>query len=177
MSSVGKDNLNLGGTIANVGQALQGRASGVQVQQNSYAPGTTPNVVIRGGNSINNSNGPLYVVDGFITSSGGSISPNDIENIQILKDASSTAIYGSRGANGVILITTKKGKSGKMQVEAEISDGFQNIINKPTLLTGQQFVDIQNAIQLENGRPPLFQRVFLWPIRIGLMQQHAQVKY
>ncbi|UUW06905.1 TonB-dependent receptor [Flavobacterium plurextorum] len=156
VSSVGKDNLNLGGTIANVGQALQGRASGVQVQQNSYAPGTTPNVVIRGGNSINNSNGPLYVVDGFITSSGGSISPNDIENIQILKDASSTAIYGSRGANGVILITTKKGKLGKMQVEAEISDGFQNIINKPTLLTGQQFVDIQNAIQLENGRPPLF---------------------
>ncbi|TPG41810.1 SusC/RagA family TonB-linked outer membrane protein [Flavobacterium pectinovorum] len=156
VSSIGKDNLNLGGTISNVGQSLQGRASGVQVQQNSYAPGTSPTIVIRGGNSINNSNGPLYVVDGFITSSGGSISPNDIENIQVLKDAASTAIYGSRGANGVIMITTKKGKLGKLQVEAEISDGFQNIIKEPSLLTGQQFVDIQNAIQHENGRPPLF---------------------
>ncbi len=107
VSSVGKDNLNLGGTVSNVGQALQGRASGVQVQQNSYAPGTTPSIVIRGGNSITTSNSPLYVVDGFITSTGASISPNDIESIQILKDAASTAIYGSRGGNGVILITTK----------------------------------------------------------------------
>lgn len=160
VSSIGKENLNLGGTIANVGQALQGRASGVQVQQNSYAPGSTPSVVIRGGNSINTSNAPLYVVDGFITSTGASISPNDIENIQILKDASSTAIYGARGGNGVIIITTKKGKSGKMQVEAEISDGFQNIIKEPSLLTGQQYADIQNAIAKENGRPPVFPSSF-----------------
>jgi len=160
VSSIGKDNLNLGGTISNVGQALQGRASGVQVQQNSYAPGTSPTIVIRGGNSINNSNAPLYVVDGFITSTGGSISPNDIENIQVLKDASSTAIYGSRGANGVILITTKKGKLGKMQVEAEISDGFQSIIKEPSLLNGQQYADIQNAIAKENGRPPVFPASF-----------------
>ncbi|WP_431244754.1 SusC/RagA family TonB-linked outer membrane protein [Flavobacterium sp. P21] len=152
--------MNLGGTVSNVGQALQGRASGVQVQQNSYAPGTNPSVVIRGGNSINTSNAPLYVVDGFITSTGGSISPNDIENIQILKDAASTAIYGARGGNGVILITTKKGKSGKMQVEAEISDGFQNIIKEPSLITGQQYADIQNAIALENGRPPVFPASF-----------------
>ena len=156
ISTVGKDNLNLGGTVSNVGQALQGRASGVQVQQNSYAPGTTPSVVIRGGNSINTSNSPLYVVDGFITSTGASISPNDIESIQILKDASSTAIYGARGGNGVIIITTKKGKSGKMLVEGEISDGFQNIINKPTTLTGQQYTDIQNAISVENGKSPIF---------------------
>lgn len=160
VSSIGKENLNLGGTIANVGQALQGRASGVQVQQNSYAPGSTPSVVIRGGNSINTSNAPLYVVDGFITSTGASISPNDIENIQILKDASSTAIYGARGGNGVIIITTKKGKSGKMQVEAEISDGFQNIIKEPSLLNGQQYADIQNAIAKENGRPPVFPASF-----------------
>ncbi|MFB3387441.1 SusC/RagA family TonB-linked outer membrane protein [Flavobacterium sp. LAR06] len=160
VASIGKDNLNLGGTVANVGQALQGRASGVQVQQNSYAPGTTPSVVIRGGNSINTSNSPLYVVDGFITSTGASISPNDIENIQILKDAASTAIYGARGGNGVILITTKKGKSGKMLVEAEISDGFQNIIKEPSLLTGRQYADIQNAIALENKIPPLFPASF-----------------
>ncbi|GAA6770632.1 carboxypeptidase-like regulatory domain-containing protein [Flavobacterium sp. CGRL2] len=160
VSSLSKDNLNLGGTIANVGQALQGRASGVQVQQNNYAPGTNPSVVIRGGNSINTSNAPLYVVDGFITSTGASISPNDIENIQILKDAASTAIYGARGGNGVIIITTKKGKSGKMMVEAEISDGFQNIIKEPSLLTGQQYADIQNAIAGENGRPPVFPSSF-----------------
>jgi TonB-linked SusC/RagA family outer membrane protein len=156
VSTVSKDNLNLGGAVSNVGQALQGRAAGVQVQQNSYAPGTTPSVVIRGGNSINTSNSPLYVVDGFITSTGASISPNDIESIQILKDASSTAIYGARGGNGVIIITTKKGKSGKMMVEAEISDGFQNIINNPNTLTGQQYTDIQNAIQVENGKSPIF---------------------
>ena len=160
VASIGKDNLNLGGTVANVGQALQGRASGVQVQQNNYAPGTTPSVVIRGGNSINTSNSPLYVVDGFITSTGASISPNDIENIQILKDAASTAIYGARGGNGVILITTKKGKSGKMMVEAEISDGFQNIIKEPSLLTGRQYADIQNAIAIENKIPPLFPASF-----------------
>ncbi|MTH14235.1 TonB-dependent receptor [Flavobacterium sp. LC2016-01] len=160
VASISKDNLNLGGTISNVGQALQGRASGVQVQQNSYAPGTNPSVIIRGGNSINTSNAPLYVVDGFITSTGASISPNDIENIQILKDAASTAIYGARGGNGVILITTKKGKSGKMQVEAEISDGFQNIIKEPSLITGQQYADIQNAIASENGRPPVFPASF-----------------
>lgn len=160
VSSIGKDNLNLGGTIANVGQALQGRASGVQVQQNSYAPGSSPSIVIRGGNSLNTSNAPLYVVDGFITSTGAQISPNDIENIQILKDASSTAIYGARGGNGVILITTKKGKSGKMQIEAEISDGFQNIIKEPSLLNGQQYADIQNAIAKENGRPPVFPSSF-----------------
>ncbi|MBS7256077.1 SusC/RagA family TonB-linked outer membrane protein [Flavobacterium branchiicola] len=156
VASVGKDNLNLGGTVSNVGQALQGRASGIQVQQNSYAPGSTPTVVIRGGNSINTSNAPLYVVDGFITSTGAQISPNDIENIQILKDAASTAIYGSRGGNGVIIITTKKGKLGKLQVEAEISDGFQNIIKEPSLMSGQQYADFQNALASENGRPPVF---------------------
>lgn len=156
VSSVGKDNLNLGGTISNVGQALQGRASGVQVQQNNYAPGSSPSIVIRGGNSLNTSNAPLYVVDGFITATGAQISPNDIENIQILKDASSTAIYGARGGNGVILITTKKGKAGKMQIEAEVSDGFQNIIKEPSLMTGQQYADTQNAIALENHISPIF---------------------
>ena len=156
ITSIGKDNLNLGGTVSNVGQALQGRASGVQVQQNNFAPGTNPSVIIRGGNSINTSNAPLYVVDGFITSSGGSISPNDIESIQVLKDASSTAIYGARGGNGVIIITTKKGQLGKLLVEGEVSDGFQSIIKNPETINGQQYADIQNSIAIENGRPPVF---------------------
>ena len=156
ITSVSKDNLNLGGTVSNVGQALQGRASGVQVQQNNFAPGTNPSVVIRGGNSINTSNSPLYVVDGFITSTGASINPNDIESMEVLKDASSTAIYGARGGNGVIIITTKKGALGKMMIEGEMSDGYQNMINVPSTLNGQQYVDIQNSIAAENGRPPVF---------------------
>ena len=73
-----------------------------------------------------------------------------------MKDASAAAIYGSRGGNGVVLITTKKGKSGKMQIEADISDGFQTIIQTPSLLNGQQYADIQNAIAAENGKPPIF---------------------
>lgn len=156
VSSIGKENLNLGGTIANVAAAIQGRASGVQVQQNNFAPGASPSIIIRGGNSINTTNEPLYVVDGFITSTGKTISPNDIEDIQILKDASAAAIYGSRGGNGVVLITTKKGKIGKLQIEADISDGIQNIIKTPSLLTGQQYADIQNATAVENNKPLVF---------------------
>jgi TonB-linked SusC/RagA family outer membrane protein len=156
VSSIGKENLNLGGTVSNVASAIQGRASGVQVQQNNFAPGASPSIIIRGGNSINTTNEPLYVVDGFISDAGKTISPNDIEDIQILKDASAAAIYGSRGGNGVVLITTKKGKSGKMQIEADVSDGIQTIIKAPSLLNGQQYADIQNAIAAENGKPPVF---------------------
>ncbi|TDE42145.1 TonB-dependent receptor [Flavobacterium rhamnosiphilum] len=156
VSSIGKENLNLGGTVANVASAIQGRAAGVQVQQNNFAPGASPAIIIRGGNSINTTNEPLYVVDGFISDAGKTISPNDIEDIQILKDASAAAIYGSRGGNGVVLITTKKGKSGKMQIEADISDGIQTIIKAPSLLNGQQYADIQNAIATENNKPLIF---------------------
>jgi TonB-linked SusC/RagA family outer membrane protein len=156
VSSIGKESLNLGGTTSNVAQAIQGRAAGVQVQQGNFAPGASPSIIIRGGNSINTTNEPLYVVDGFISDAGKTISPNDIEDIQILKDASAAAIYGSRGGNGVVLITTKKGKSGKMQIEADISDGIQSIIQAPSLLNGRQYADIQNAIAAENGKPPIF---------------------
>lgn len=178
VSSVGKEDLTLGGTISNVASALQGRASGVQVQQNSFAPGSSPSIVIRGSNSINTTNEPLYVVDGFISNSGKTINPNDIENIQILKDASAAAIYGSRGGNGVILITTKKGKTGKMQIEADISDGIQNIIKVPSLINGQQYADSQNAIAAENGNPPIFPVSF--PIAntdwFGLATRQGSVK-
>ncbi len=92
----------------NVAQAFQGRAAGVQVSQSNSAPGGTTVVRIRGGNSISSTNEPLYVVDGFPSETGKDINPNDIEDIQILKDASATAIYGARGANGVVIITTKE---------------------------------------------------------------------
>ncbi|WP_076373610.1 SusC/RagA family TonB-linked outer membrane protein [Mucilaginibacter lappiensis] len=156
VSSVKSDDLILGGTTSNLGQAIQGKAAGVQVQQSSFAPGGAISITVRGGNSISTSNAPLYVVDGFITDNGNLINPNDIDDIQILKDASATAIYGSRGGNGVILITTKKGKNGKVSIDADVSNGTQYLTYKPALLTGQQYTDIQNATAIEDGNPPLF---------------------
>lgn len=95
-------------------QALQGRAAGVQIQANNGEPGSTFKVRVRGGSSINASSDPIYVVDGFV---GGTLPPpEDIESIEVLKDASATAIYGSRGANGVIMVTTKKGVAGKPRI-------------------------------------------------------------
>ncbi len=160
ISSVTKDHMNLGGTTANIGQALQGRAAGVRVQQSDFSPGGAISIVVRGGNSINTTNEPLYVVDGFISDNGKLINPNDIEDIQVLKDASATAIYGARAGNGVVLITTKKGETGKMQITGDASNGQQYVTYKPSLLTGQQYVDIQNATAAEEGKPPVFPSSF-----------------
>src|SRR5690606_27779421 len=100
--------------VYNVGEALQGRASGVSIVNNSGAPGSRVQVRIRGGNSMIGSNEPLYVVDGFPLVGGlNFINPADIETIDVLKDASATAIYGARGANGVVMITTKSGKGSE----------------------------------------------------------------
>ncbi|MGZ3764870.1 MAG: SusC/RagA family TonB-linked outer membrane protein [Mucilaginibacter sp.] len=156
VSTIKSSDLNLGGTTSNLGQAIQGKAAGVQVQQSNFAPGGAISITIRGGNSINTSNAPLYVVDGFISDNGNLINPNDIENIEILKDASATAIYGSRGGNGVVLITTKKGTAGKVSIDADVSNGYQNLTYKPALLTGQQYTAIQNATAVEDGNPPPF---------------------
>ncbi|QEM04450.1 TonB-dependent receptor [Mucilaginibacter rubeus] len=153
VSSIKSDDLTLGGTTTNIGQAIQGKAAGVQVQQTSFAPGSGINITVRGGNSINTSTSPLYVVDGFISDNGNQVNPNDVEDIQVLKDASATAIYGARGGNGVVLITTKKGKNGKVSLDADISGGTQYLTYKPDLLTGQQYTDIQNATALEDGKP------------------------
>jgi TonB-dependent SusC/RagA subfamily outer membrane receptor len=107
IASLSSNELTKGGAVSNVGQALQGKASGVVVTQNSKAPGGSTSIRIRGTNSISGSNDPLYVIDGFPTNNGININPDDIASMDILKDASATAIYGSRGANGVIIITTK----------------------------------------------------------------------
>lgn len=120
-------------------QTLQGRAAGVQVQANNGEPGASFKVRIRGGTSINASSDPVYVVDGFI---GGQIPPpEDIASVEVLKDASATAIYGSRGANGVIMITTKRGKAGKTRIELSSSYSYQTEINRLKLLNADQFVD------------------------------------
>jgi TonB-dependent SusC/RagA subfamily outer membrane receptor len=112
--------------LTRVEQALQGRASGVQILQNSGQPGSGSVVRVRGTASINGSN-PLYVVDGVVIGGGiDFLNPNDIETIEVLKDAASAAIYGARGANGVIIVTTKAGKKGAMRVNVSSYMGSQN---------------------------------------------------
>ena len=124
-------------TTGNVMDALQGQVNGVQVT-NSGAPGSTPRVIIRGISTINGSD-PLYVVDGMpVGTNINFLNQNDIESMQVLKDASAEAIYGTRGSNGVILITTKKGRKGAMKFEASVSEGFQTL-SKPDVAKASEY--------------------------------------
>jgi TonB-linked SusC/RagA family outer membrane protein len=138
--------------VANLENAIQGRASGVQVTTSNGSPGSAPSIRIRGGNSISAGNDPLYVIDGFIGAST-SINANDIESIQILKDASSTAIYGARGANGVILITTKKGKNGQLRVNFKSSFGIQSLPEEIDVQSGYEYAAWRNE---QEGDDTLF---------------------
>lgn len=123
-------------------QALQGRIPGVFVRKTNNAPGSIPAVLIRGTRSITASNDPLYVVDGIpITAAFNELNPGDIESIDVLKDASATAIYGARGANGVVLVTTKRGKSGKAQVDYNGYMGVQTVQNRLELMNGGEYVN------------------------------------
>jgi len=130
----------------NVLQSLSGRAAGVQVSQTTGAPGAGLNVRIRGTNSIQGSNEPLYVVDGFpIFGSNPTVLNNtDIESIEVLKDASATAIYGSRGANGVVIITTKKGVAGETRVDLDFSYGQQELRKKLGLMSAGEYARFYN---------------------------------
>jgi len=171
-----KDNVaNQSGTID---QLLQGRAAGVQVTQNAGAPGSGISVKIRGTNSLRGNNEPLYVIDGVIISSAGEdviaaggvgnsgqeaqnglngINPRDIESIQVLKDASATAIYGSRGANGVVLITTKQGVKGKVKINSFTTTSIRTMGKKYDVLDGNGYANYQNEMALLNGLNPRFQ--------------------
>lgn len=126
-------------------EALAGRVAGVQVTSNSGQPGDDINITIRGGNSITQSNAPLYVVDGFPIEdfNANSINPDEIESISVLKDASATAIYGTRGANGVIILETKKGKIGKPQVSYNGFVGLHQATKKMDLMNPYEFVKYQ----------------------------------
>lgn len=126
-------------------EALAGRVAGVQVTSNSGQPGDDINITIRGGNSITQSNAPLYVVDGFPIEdfNANSINPDEIESISVLKDASATAIYGTRGANGVIILETKKGKVGKPQVSYNGFVGLHQATKKMDLMNPYEFVKYQ----------------------------------
>lgn len=125
-------------------QSLQGRAAGVQIQQNNGEPGGTFKVRVRGATSINSSSDPLYVVDGF----PGAVlpAPEDIESIEVLKDASATAIYGSRGSNGVIMVTTKQGRTGKPKIELNTSFSSQKEISRLDLLNKDQYIDLYEEV-------------------------------
>lgn len=154
-------------------QALQGRAAGVQVTTLSGKPGGEPSIRIRGTSSITAANEPLYVIDGMLVNSDGgdvsggvtrgprlgplsSINPGDIESIEILKDASATAMYGARGANGVVLITTKRGRSGQGQVNIEAYHGYQKVANKLDLLNAAEFADFVNEARMNAGQMPIY---------------------
>lgn len=134
--------------VTRVDQALQGRASGVQVSNTVGAPGGEVRIRVRGANSVLGDNSPLFVVDGFVGVDFTSINPNDIQSMEVLKDASSTAIYGSRGANGVILITTKSGsKDDKINVSYSGNFTVSKIINNYDLLSAGQYAEVYNEHQ------------------------------
>ena len=132
--------------VGNALESLQGKAAGVAVF-NDNKPGASPSIRVRGSGSITASNEPLYVVDGFPLMDGNisDLNPSDIESMEILKDASSTAIYGSRGANGVVMITTKKGKSGTKNLSVNTSVGVQMPGCLANLISGEDFINFMNA--------------------------------
>jgi len=180
VASIKAEDLTKGANI-NLQQALQGRTPGVQIYQKSGEPGAAMSVQIRGVTSITGNNAPLYVIDGMpindaaaigSASTGGATSnpnnrsplnalnPSDIASIEILKDASATAIYGSRGANGVVLITTKKGKEGKISVNYNATYGQQQIANTQNFMTGEEYTSAINGIISEgNLNPTVYQPV------------------
>jgi TonB-linked SusC/RagA family outer membrane protein len=137
--------------VVSLDQALQGRAAGVFVT-NSGSPGRNPIVRIRGIGTTGN-NDPLYVIDGVPAGGLNAINPNDIESIEVLKDASTAAIFGSRGANGVIMVTTKRGKQGKANVQLNAYYGVQNAWKKQDLLNVDQYLDYGRDLQTNGGQP------------------------
>lgn len=144
--------------IATAEQGLLGRVAGVQVVQSNAAPGGAISVRVRGGNSVLGGNEPLYVIDGFpvynnIGTNDGqtqpsnplaAINPNDIVSMEVLKDASATAIFGARGANGVVIVTTRRGKAGEGHVDAEAYYGVQSVRHKLPMLTGGEYMELAN---------------------------------
>ena len=162
ISTVGKDVLNQ--PLSSVENALQGAVAGLNVSTTSGQPGAVSNIRIRGGNSITGGNDPLYVIDGLIvyndasstkTGAAGSdasldplafLNPSDIESIEVLKDVSATAIYGTRGANGVIIITTKKGSHGRNTINYTGTFGWSSAAKKLDFLNAQQFTELYNEL-------------------------------
>jgi len=141
--------------IVQVGQALQGKVAGLQVSQNSGSPGSGLMVRIRGASTVNNSQ-PLYVIDGNPNANPIDIVPDQIESIQVLKSASAAAIYGAQGANGVILITTKQGKTGKPQFDISFTQGLQQVRKLMPLTNAREYAELYNEGLRNAGQAPLY---------------------
>ncbi len=154
ISSISSDDLKAT-PQTRIDNALQGMTSGVVVTQNSGAPNASSQVRIRGVGSINNSE-PLYIIDGMPSGGIDYLNPNDIERIEVLKDAASGAVYGARAANGVVLITTKKGVKGAAKVSYDFSYGMQNPWRKPSVLNATEYAIIMNEGRLNAGQIPTF---------------------
>ena len=177
VTSIKAEDLNPG-MSASLEQALQGRVAGVQISQKSNEPGGGLNISIRGSGSIQAGNEPLYVIDGLIVNGGSvagtggvgftssqnprnplnALNPMDVESIEVLKDASATAIYGSRGSNGVVLITTKKGRKGKLKVSLDSYYGVQEPAKTLDVLNPVEYRDVLNAI-IDLGGGDLTQKI------------------
>ncbi|MFT4022703.1 MAG: TonB-dependent receptor [Flavihumibacter sp.] len=193
--SLSSKDLNKGLNVS-VDQMIQGRAPGVQVTQASAEPGGAVSIRIRGASSINAGNEPLYVIDGLpidnaapVTSFGAgasnftggqparnplsSLNPSDIESINILKDASATAIYGSRGANGVVLITTKSGKTGKTRIQYNTSISNSQIAHKMRVMDTREYSKVMNELEQERGRPAIFDAAAIASFGAGTDWQDA----
>ncbi|MFL5744883.1 MAG: SusC/RagA family TonB-linked outer membrane protein, partial [Niastella sp.] len=130
--------------VFGTGQLMQGRVAGVQVTQTNAQPGSSFTVRIRGTNSISSSSDPLYVVDGYAGADITALNPNDIVSIDVLKDASATAIYGSRGANGVVMITTRRGSAGRKSLTFDAYTGVQQVAKKLHMMDAKQYAEYMN---------------------------------
>lgn len=152
VSSIGNKDIK-DSPVSNLGQAIQGKISGVQIVD-AGKPGDNVSIKIRGLGSINNCD-PLVVIDGLPTDLGlSSLNMADVERLDVLKDASATAIYGSRGANGVVMITTKRGTEGKGKLAVSANYSFQNATNVPSLLNAAQYAELSNDMMVNSGRNP-----------------------
>lgn len=152
VSSIGNKDIK-DSPVSNLGQAIQGKISGVQIVD-AGKPGDNVSIKIRGLGSINNCD-PLVVIDGVPTDLGlSSLNMADVERLDVLKDASATSIYGSRGANGVVMITTKRGTEGKGKLAVSANYSFQNATNVPSLLNAAQYAELSNDMMVNSGRNP-----------------------
>ena len=156
IASIKPENIQAG-VIVNTAELIKGRAAGVHVRQTSMEPGGLTTIRVRGASSISSSNEPLYIIDGLQTTGGLNINPNDIESIEIRKDAAATAIYGARGANGVVLVTTKKGKEGKFTISYAYDMAAKFLHNPYELMDAQDIM--KTAMQQwedngSSGNPP-----------------------
>ena len=155
VAKVGEESIKATPIVA-LDRAMQGRVAGVHVTTNSAQPGGSTTVRIRGTGSVNAGNEPLYVIDGYPTGNLNSINPNDIESIEILKDASATAIYGSRGSNGVVMVTTKRGKEGQSRVNFESYYGVQSVRRKIPLMNAREYAEFINEARINGGSTAYF---------------------